>query len=223
MQFLHNLSIRAKIGLNAGLLIALMLASSLYAINSMQLIGGELVAIAEQDIPLTENITRITEHQLEQAIHVERAMRYAILSVNEKDNLKRFTKEVNYFEKLDKQVEKEILEGEKRAAEASENAYSEEDKVEFLHILQSLKDIEKEHHGFSAHVREAFALLRQGELQKANLLTRTIEEEEDQLTHELGALLKEVENFTQAAALKAEHHEIEALDTLMLMFGCRAR
>ena len=164
MQWLNDLSVRNKISGNSLLLILLMLGSTLYAINSMRSIGSELEAIAEQDIPMTEVLTRITEHQLEQAIHFERAVRYAILLNRDDKAEEHFVKEVNYFNKLNAKVDKEILEGEDHAAKAIENAHTDLEEQEFTRILAALKKIEAEHKEFAKHAGEAFTLYRTGRL-----------------------------------------------------------
>jgi len=47
------------------------------AVTKMVQIGNELEEIAHEDIPLTEKVTAITLHQLEQAILLERTLRGA--------------------------------------------------------------------------------------------------------------------------------------------------
>jgi methyl-accepting chemotaxis protein len=74
---MKNLSLKAKLMGNAGILLGLLVLSSAYTIHSMKQIGHELVAIAEHDIPLTEKLGEITTNQLEQAIQFERALHYA--------------------------------------------------------------------------------------------------------------------------------------------------
>ena len=69
MNTLNNISVSKKIGFLAFTLIILLLATAVTAIVSMAKIGNELESIAHKDMPLIEKITKITEHQLEQAIH----------------------------------------------------------------------------------------------------------------------------------------------------------
>ena len=66
----------------------------------MNQIGSELEAIAEQDIPLTAKLTAITEHQLEQAIHFERAMRYGVLLEIENNAATHLAKQIALFNQL---------------------------------------------------------------------------------------------------------------------------
>lgn len=48
----------------------------------MDKIGTELIEIAENNIPLTNKITKLAEHQLEQAVLFERSLLKASLSEN---------------------------------------------------------------------------------------------------------------------------------------------
>ena len=61
----------------ASVCVAFTIAVSLVAIFQINSIGKEVSEIAYQDIPLTEVVTKVTVHQLEQAIHLERAIRFS--------------------------------------------------------------------------------------------------------------------------------------------------
>jgi len=59
-------SMRAKIIANNAVLMALLVVACAFAINGMNTIGKELATIAEEDIPLANNLSRVTTLQLEQ-------------------------------------------------------------------------------------------------------------------------------------------------------------
>ncbi|MEG7521657.1 MAG: methyl-accepting chemotaxis protein [Chromatiales bacterium] len=224
-NLLNNLTIKTKIIGNASILLALLLASSGYALYTMSQVGNELEAIAEQDIPMTENLTAITEHQLEQAIHFERAMRFGELLQQEDKAAARFKAEIALFDKLSKQVDGEIRAGELLAEAAMAKAHSEEEAKEFEHVDQALKKIEKEHADFEHHAHPVFAMLADGKRHEAETLAEKIEHEEEQLTVELEALLTEIEKFTKVAAHRAAEREQTAIyllsgfTLLALLFG----
>ena len=74
MDFLDRMKVAARI---AGIVSILLIATALVAataITMMNDIGEELAGIAERDLPLIENLTAITEHQLEMAIWMERGL-----------------------------------------------------------------------------------------------------------------------------------------------------
>ena len=111
----------------------------------MQNVATEIEEIAEQDMPLTEAITAITIHQLEQAINFERMLRYGEEMEQIEAARGRFEKTFERFEELTKQVDEEILEAEALAKGAIEHAATPEAREEFEHVLEALEKIEAEH------------------------------------------------------------------------------
>ncbi len=210
-NILNNLTIKTKIIGNSLILLALLLASTGYALYTMSQIGNELEAIAEQDIPMTENLTAITEHQLEQAHHFERALRFGILLQQEDAATARFKAEVVLFNNLSKRVDEEIHAGELLAEAAVAKAHSEEEAKEFGHIDQALKKIEKEHADFEHHAHQVFTLLTDGKRHEAEAFAEKMEHEEEQLAVELESLLTEIEKFTKVAGRRAAEHEHTAI------------
>ena len=73
-SFIQNISIKGIILALSSALIGIIIAVSLFSLLSIRYIGDELESIAEQDIPLTNPLTSITIHQLEQAVHFERLL-----------------------------------------------------------------------------------------------------------------------------------------------------
>ncbi|MCG8695294.1 MAG: methyl-accepting chemotaxis protein [Minwuiales bacterium] len=214
-----SLSVGQKLFGVVTLCIGLLIAVAGTAIYQLNNIGQEIAAIAEEDIPLTEKLTKVTTHQLEQAIAFERAMRYGEEMQTRPSVRKSYEKEVQHFEKLAAKVQAEILDAEKQAEASLDHASTDEAKREFKHILEGLKKVEVEHEQFDKHVLEVFGLLSDGHVHEAIEATHVIEAEEDELIHELEALTEEIVKFTAAAALKAEEHEKTALMMLIVLTG----
>lgn len=214
---LNNLSIKAKIIGNSSILMALILANSAFSLYSMNQIGNELNTITSQDIPLTENITAITKHQLEQAIHFERALHYGSLIQTESHATNKFNKEAASFNALGQQVSSKIQESEILAATSlatAEKVANTTNAKEFNHVKIILAKIEKEHADAESHSQQVFSLIKQGQLQQAEVIAEKIEMEEDQLDTELTALLTEIEKFTAEAGQRTAEHEQSAIEIL---------
>ena len=128
-------------------------------IYQMQKIGAEIEEIAEQDMPLTEAITAITIHQLEQAINFERALRYGEELETREEAREHFDEAFAKFEELTHQVDKEILEAEELAKGAIAHANTAEAKKEFEHVLAALEKIEIEHADYEKHVEHMVELI----------------------------------------------------------------
>lgn len=187
------------------------------AIVQMNSIGKELANIAEKDIPLTEAISHVTNHQLEQAALVERFMR--VSGLREADPHQSADKIKNTIRRLEVQVADEILKAEHLAEKALKNASSELEEVEFSSALSQLKRIEVEYAEYKSHVDEVLHLIETNALDEANKLVAQLEEEQERLDHELIALLEEIERFTLQAAITAEEHEKQAFQQIVWITG----
>ena len=84
MQFFDDLGVQAKV---MGL-VAVLLAVMLLAAFNISKIGGDLHEIADAELPLVERLTKVVEHQLEQAILFERAIRFGGMMVEEGGDVK---------------------------------------------------------------------------------------------------------------------------------------
>ena len=205
-----QLKLRTRIvGVVAALLLLLsgVAGVSIFKLNN---IGKEIKGIAEQDIPLTEVITKITVKQLEQAVRFERAMLAGEMKDGQK--LQRVEQE---FRTLAAEVDEEIRRGEALAKQAIAAAHTKEDREEFQYIYEHLGEIGQQHGKFDEHVEQAFVLLSAGDVHQAEQLAHNIETEGDALDHELERFLFSVEKFTEHAALRAEHNEQVAVQILM--------
>ena len=216
-NYCKNLSLKMKIMGTAAMLLILLAVTTFFALYALTQIGKELSSIANQDIPLTEKITIITEHQLEQSLQLERALRFSNINSDTSSAGARYRAAVDAFKSLDAMVDEEIRDGEAFAEEAMSNAHDVTAKKEFEHVDQQLKKIEASHHEFSQHAQEIFSLIDNGNLAEAERLAHQIEQEEAALNSELEALLHEIEKFTEQAAHLAEEHEQQAAKTLAII------
>jgi methyl-accepting chemotaxis protein len=211
MRFsLKNLSLKIKLMSFAGFLLALMILGFGYAIYSMNSIGKELAAIAEEDIPLTEKLAAISTHQLEQGIQFERALHYGAILELEDEARGRFDQAVEAFDKGTEQVETEIREAEALAEQAAGHLTGEQ-AAEFRTVAESLKRIEAQHVVFAEHVHKVFAAYLEGYSHQAEELAADVEHEEENLSNELGGLLAEIGKFTEESAKAAAAHEVAAI------------
>lgn len=206
-----GLSIGSKIyGLMTLCLSMLCLVAGI-SIWQMDLIGGEIESIAERDLPMTAAITKITTHQLEQAINFERAVRagYEKLALNTGDN--GLLHSIKTFEKLSRLINVEIDQAQNLVVKVINTAATEAEQVEFRHIQKLLGKIHTAHTSYESHAFEIFHLLKTNNVKQVVPLLAPIELTEEKLDNQLVSLLHEIEKFTQNAAKTAEAHEHFAL------------
>lgn len=209
-----SMKVGTKVMALVGFCLALLGIVAALSIWQMDKIGGEIENIAERDIPLTEALTKITIHQLEQAINFERGVRTGEEMQTHPATAKEFKKAVQTFEHLTPKIEDEVVEAEKLVQHDIDTAENEEVRANFQGILKSLVEIEAEHKDYDHRAIEVFELITAGKTEQALTLLPAIEAEEDRLDHSLAALLTKVESFTAQAALTAESHEHFAIQIM---------
>jgi methyl-accepting chemotaxis protein len=217
-KFISQLSIRGRFMILSGTMILILLVSSISGLKSLWSIGKELDAIANQDIPLTKMLTKITTHQLEQAIHFERAVRYGEIKDREPHVIPLLEKEVAKFKILSHKVDEEIEEALMFIKQVLNKEHNNSIDVEFRNISSSLKEIGQKHKIYNDHSEKVFQLLSQDKLHEAELKAEKVAEEEDELDHELKKLLIEIESFTEQSAKLAAQHEKSAEITQVVVF-----
>ena len=213
MSFKVGTKILAIVGVVLGLLIAVAVVGGL----QMQKIGNEIVEIAEEDIPLTTAVTNVTIHQLEQALALERALRFGEEMATHATAREHFATSVRQFEELSLQVNEEIEAAEVLVEHNLAIATSAGALAEFELVGRALTQIEQEHSDFERHSIEVLEFLAVGEIESAIALEDALEAEVAQLDHELEALLDELVAFTQESAITAEAHEKTALLIMIVM------
>ena len=214
---LSRLMIAQKILLLGMTQILLMVMLGGYAIFQMDKIGLALIDIAEEDIPLTKMLTKVTEHQLEQAIYFERALIKAIRVEQGLETKANFDKYKGKVHDLTIKTKKEVLEVEEFIEQAIPMLHSEKARLKFENLLVELKKVEKSYDSLVDEVDEVMELGASGDIKKMLKYAYKVEEHEDELDKALIQILDDVQNFTLETALQAEKDEIEALQTMTVM------
>ncbi len=196
------------VGLCLGLLVAVA-GTGLFELFS---IGKNIESIARRDIPLTEALTKVTVHQLEQAIHFERALRYGEEMATIPGAAESFAVESKKFTELGQTVAKEIREIEATISGwLAAGGLTSKERAEFEKVLKEMKSIHAEHDTYEAGVTKIKNALASGDVKTAIADAKEIVVIEDKLDHHLESVLFDVEKFTEQAAKDAEASEKFAL------------
>lgn len=216
-----SVSVAAKIGALVCFCIAAIIGVAGTGIWQMHKIGVEIVAIAENDIPLTDIVSKITLHQTEQAVYFERAVRFGaeISHTGSATGSARehFKHSVGEFEAISKVIAQEFKTGKALVVKAVASAHTELETTEFKHVAASLIQIQEHHAASEQHIAEVFENLRAGNTASALNLVEQIEAEEDKLHKELEGLLNNIQTFTEAAAKQAEADEKLGLQLIIIV------
>ena len=219
MALLKTFKISTRIYLMVAVQLTLMVVVGCVALMQMQKIGNELVAIAEQDIPITTDLNHITEHQLEQAVLFERAMAAGLaveLGFQDQQALRDLQRK---FNDLAGKVEQEFIDIEHRVEQAIGRSHSAEAATEFGKLLELLKQIDKEHSTYDKAAAEVLELALAGKIEEAYQKSHEVSALEDSIDQALISTLEQVQAFTLNAALQAEQDERAGQKLILISFA----
>ena len=199
MTILAQISIGRRIYTMLAVLLIVSATIATVGIWKMNKIGKEIVEIAEQDIPLTEIITRITIHQLEQAILIEKGAGH--LNPADPHAL------AKAFATLGHKVEGELKEAVRRIETAIAHAASDESKQEFERLHGVIKDIDAAHQTYEMQGETILTMIAEGRSNEAKQLAAKTEADQKKLDADLIAALTQLAKFTERSAIKAEKDE----------------
>ena len=170
-----------------------------FGVYTMTKIGHELEEVADRDLPLNALLEKITQHQLEQAILMERALR--IGNVNAHAETETFDTVRHHFEEIAAQTDVEIAAARAMVDEFLKTALSEETRLEFDLVSGALDRIETEHRVYEDHVESIFDSVAKGDINSASLIEAVIrtEAEQENLNTEIENLLNRISSFTQTS------------------------
>lgn len=211
-----NLSIASKISLLICLLLGLLVITSVFSVQRMNLIGKELTTVQTEDMPLIKLVSDITVKQLEKAVAIEQLLR--ISGVQDSDHtVGELTK---YIHELAAEIDQEIKQGEEILAVAKSHALTPALKSELLQLEQALIDIEKSHLNYEGKVEGMISVLAAGNRVPSSEII-SIESAQESLNHNLENLLSGVEVMTEHTLEKVHHDEAVALK-IMIALGLSA-
>jgi len=210
IMMFSKMKVGARIGLIICSLLALLMVVAGISISKMSNIGNELKQIAEEDIPLTDSICNIGNHQLEIAVLFERGFR-----LGEKGDVAGMQQLLAEIDKNGESVVDLIGEAQKIAEEGLHAANNDNDRREFEGVLTQLKTIVKEHDQVEEHVKSVFETIAQGNLHEAEVLGEKVEVEADDVDKAIAVLLEEIQKFTEAAGQRAEGIEASAFNLIV--------
>jgi methyl-accepting chemotaxis protein len=188
------------------------------SVIQMNKIGTELVDIAEQDIPISNKLSDISQHQLEQAILFERGLSYAVATKYGENRSQELEAALKKFRGLAESVEEEFKHLEEMLEHAIKEAQSAEAEAQFETLLDTIVKIDNNHKTYDTQALVLLEKVTAGTASQALVSAPGIIALEDKIDHELVAALTQIQQFTLEASQRAEHDEIAALKIIASLF-----
>jgi methyl-accepting chemotaxis protein len=198
-----------------GVLFFVLLGSGIASIYFLFQLNDELKEVVEQEIPITEMITRITVHKLEQTYWFERGLRYAEIAArgqqDDKNNLRLLNEARTRFKDIAGKVNAEIKGASSMSVEARQRASDEHLAAALADIERSLSSIQEEYAIYVTRADNLFDLFAAGKSSEAERLVAEIEEREDEFNQRLEEFLFQSENVTRDALASIGEREGKAI------------
>ena len=210
-KFANTITVGAKIYAVVGICLLCMAGLGGISYWQMDLIGKEIEAIAERDLPIARAVNNVTLHQLEQSIAFERSAALAGRIAENPAEREQFTKSAKKFEELAKKVDGELVTAIEFGNKAKSEAHTPAERAIFASVVEELKIVERQHKGFNKNGLTALKFLDAGDAAKAHALQGEIEDTASKLNHSLEELSTRILGFTDKAAKTAEAHEKSAI------------
>lgn len=216
-RFIRDMPLRIKLFSYAGVMLSILVTSFIFSSYSLNSIGKELNTIVEENIPLTQMLSKMTVTQLEQAISFERALHYGATLTLEAKASQHFKQAINRFNQGTDVINQSIEDVEIMVAQGR-HIDSQALQVKLSQVSKSLQHIHAAHESYIEHAQQIFTLLSKGDQHQAEELIEKIELEEEALDKENENLLNNLQLFTKQSALAAKEHEESAL-TMLIIIG----
>ncbi|MEQ5836208.1 methyl-accepting chemotaxis protein [Marinobacter sp. NFXS9] len=208
-RFLNALTLRTKIVGTAILILLIFSISSGYTLYAMSGIGKELTLISEKDLPLTQVISDITVHQLEQTIAYGDAVRFAYSDGTKSAPV---SEAMDKFRALSITLDEELERAHDIAAAV--NGIADVRTIsELEEIDAAIKKITEDHKAYEQSVERAFGALQKMEFEAVAAMSASIYDHKQGLGRAMEELQREIMSFTEHSAVIATNHEKSALNT----------
>ena len=225
-NFLRDITISTKIFLLTVLTVLLMTAVMGLGLRYINTIGNEVTAIAQENIPLLEAVSKITYHSLEQSIHLERAIQFGKHMAQDKAAKDNFEIERKNFLKHAQMIAQEIEKNRvfvERMSKKYLRTHRREKRI--LQVDYVLRSIGKECADYQFLAERVFNLFSQGKLTEAEPTIQKItmkcteegEEEHFQSGKPLENLTLAVEGFAEDSIIRIEEDKQTALVAMLLV------
>ena len=208
---LSNIKISHKISMLTGSQILVLAFLGWIALSQMKNIGNEIIDIAEIDVPLTNMLTAISEHQLQQVISFERGAFEASLILAGKGKQENVLREIGTSKTLALSIENELHEANALVENAIVTAKTQFTADKFSDFSKVLKTVDEHYVALRQEAVFIMSEIEQGKLLEIINDIHVLEKHQEEFDHELLDALHQIQKFTATSAKHAEEYEVNAI------------
>ena len=194
------------------ILIGLLVFCSIFGIYKINRIGTEIRGIAEEDLPLSAMISRITTHQLNQDIHFQKIIRFG-----EKGEMKGLRENYQAIQRYHREIEGEFEGGQTILGQALVSQSDTATRMELESLKNHFGEIKTEYLEYQTHLADVARLFLNRNVSEGLKLSQAVDAQAERLGVELEEFMATIQRFTLDAGVTAEHDEFSALMGLIFL------
>lgn len=192
----------------------------IFSTVQMTKVGNELKDIADDHMPLTQSITYITEHQLQQALTFEKFISHALLDVVQGHSVLS-PLSLKLQQETDKKIDAlhtEISHAREMLIRLEKDVHLPDAKIAYQDLQDEFAKVEKEFLTLKQATKRFLAKVQQGGIESSLQQINTLEKLNEDLDHHLISTLDDIQNLTLRSVRQAKEDEAYALNGVMTIF-----
>ena len=219
VKMINDLSITKKLYLQGLIQFVIVSVIGLVSLFYLNKLGTTLHEIAKEDIPLTKMLTKATEHQLEQAIYIERMFLTAALSLNNTNSTKSdLSKSIDKVTSYQKLVHLEVDTALDFAKSTIKNLKNDIAVQKYRILISDLSGVTSDLFELEEKTQVAINYANLGDINSMLKSSKEIKKIEDRIDEKLIEVLDNIQKYTEEAALKAEEDEKRVINKISIIF-----
>lgn len=206
MAMFENMRLSTRINLQQSVLVVGIIGLSAFSLYSMRQIDHEIVVVSSEMMPLVEDLTVATEHQLNQNYLVEKALRYSGVAVRDSNREVVAARLIDEVAKANEDVEKDLAKARKDLETALAMDGSDELKAELRGMVEEIDRITDKHDALAVQTNRMLDLLRGGRVEQAAELAEVVEKGQQEMGDALIALMNNTDHSMASKLASANDH-----------------
>jgi methyl-accepting chemotaxis protein len=214
MKLLDPLTIKKQLLVLSCFSILALLGLITSTIINLTYLQKEFASVAKEDIPLTEMITNIALKQLEQAVHLERSILYgyqAKIVSRSSQAIEKYKEAKEVTINLSKILKDQFSGPLALIDKVESHVATEEARLKIISFKGQLLLFQESYNSYNDNILALYSALDSGAVDEINTIISSTEQSEEQMNHKAAELLNVISQFTEQAAIHAEHHEQQTI------------
>lgn len=206
MAMFDNMRLSTRINLQQSVLVVGLIGLSAFSLYSMREIDHEIVVVSAEIMPLVEDLTLATEHQMTQNYLMEKALRYSGVKTQDSNARSMANKLMDDIIKVNGDIDRDLVKASRDLEAALAMDGSEALQAELRTMAEEVDAITSLHSTLAKETARVIELIKSGDLEQAASLAGSLEDEQEAIGDALIKMLNETDHSMSTKLQTANDH-----------------